>query len=222
VSLLHSVLSLMALLAPLANGFVWQSCRAAEPSYDIEPTGPYSSAELDKLASKIGMADDLVKLKQFSANGNDKEQLEFLRAQNNVNKRIASISFESNSFIADITAEISRVHERIATIEGKRNFAVSTTNTVNFMTRGAIGIPATAYSIPATTLPTNGNIFGVTANSISTLLSILALAEGRGGKDKDVVPSILAPPFFDDVPHDRFPRSSGTISIRHRSITATH
>jgi hypothetical protein len=45
---------------------------------------------------------------------------------------------------------------------------------------------------------------GVTANSVSTLLSLVALAENRGGKDKDGEKSILSPLFFNEETHERF------------------
>ncbi len=173
--------------------------------FDLEPDKPLSEQALKVLAQKVDISDEVAQLKSLENSGESGQILTMVRLQNTINKRIAVAYFDSSSFIADLTSEVSAVRDRRNSLENTRNRLVNTTNTLNFLERGAIGLPATAYSINPKHLPTNGNILGTTANGTSTLLSLLSLAELRGGKSKNSeTASLLAPLFFDECPHTRY------------------
>jgi len=168
--------------------------------YDVEPSGVYSKAFVDRLAEKIGITNEILVLQNPSSN-----ELLQLRAQNFVNKRILSVSLDCSAVSAELLAEESDVRDRRLRLEASRSVRVITTNSLNFLSRGAVNAPAVAYSIPASNLPTIGNILGSVANGTSTGLSVVALAEGRSGKSKsNGGASLLAPIFFDDADHSKF------------------
>jgi hypothetical protein len=107
---------------------------AAEQQFDTEPSGQYSNEALTALATKFGIADEVATVK-IKTNAKEQSQIiEFLLAQNQVNKRMATVFFESNAVIADVTAEISNVRRRREKLENARQRAITTTNTLNFLT----------------------------------------------------------------------------------------
>ncbi|MBX9722922.1 MAG: hypothetical protein K2X81_16085 [Candidatus Obscuribacterales bacterium] len=174
-------------------------------SFDVEPDTPLSEQAIKVLSQKVEIFDEMTQLKALESSGNPSQALNMARLENTINKRIAIAYFDSSAFIADLTSEISAVRDRRNVLENARNRLVNTTNTVNFLSRGAIGLPATAYSINPKHLPTNGNILGTTANGTSTLLSLVSIVELRGGKSKDSESaSLLAPLFLNDVSHTRY------------------
>lgn len=168
--------------------------------YDMEPSTVYSAEQLELLAKKIGINEEVKIVKS----GSKSEPLVLLHAENYVNKKVASAYFDCSAVSAELLREEADIRDRRLRLEQQRNTRILTTNSVNFLSRGAISAPAFGYSINPQHLPTKGNILGSVANGTSTLLSIVALAEGRGGKSKvRGGPSILAPLFFDDVPKEK-------------------
>lgn len=168
--------------------------------YDTEPSANYSTEQLETLAKKLGITDEVTIVK----NGTAAEPLVLLHAENYVNKKVASAYFDCGAVSAELLQEEADIRDRRLRLEQQRNTRILTTNSTNFLSRGAISAPAFGYSINPQHLPTKGNILGSIANGTSTLLSVVALAEGRSGRNKSRNgASILAPLFFDDVPRDK-------------------
>lgn len=168
--------------------------------YDTEPSANYSEQQLTELARKIGVADEAMIVKR----GENKDPLVVLHAENTVNKKIASAYLDCSAVTSELIQEESNIRQRRLKLEAQRNTRILTTNSANFLSRGAISAPAFGYSINPKHLPTKGNILGSVANGTSTLLSVVALAEGRSGRDKKSLgPSILSPLFFPDAPRDK-------------------
>ncbi|MBX9722405.1 MAG: hypothetical protein K2X81_13480 [Candidatus Obscuribacterales bacterium] len=156
--------------------------------------------QLETLAKKIGISDEVKIVKGGASTG----PLVLLRAENYVNKKIASAYFDCSAVSAELLREEADVRERRLRLEQRRNTRILTTNSANFLSRGAISAPAFGYSINPHHLPIRGNILGSVANGTSTLLSVASLAEGYSGKDKTRSgSSILSALFFDDAPRDR-------------------
>jgi hypothetical protein len=181
--------------------FLSRTAFAQEAPFDTEPSQPYSDQQLNFLAGKVGIATEIETVKQQP----NSDELRVLKAQNTINKKLASAYLDCSAVNAQLLAEESNVRTRRNLLESKRNTTILTTNSVNFLSRGAISAPAFGYSINPKHLPTDGNILGSVANGTSTLLSVVALAEGRGGKSKaKESASMLAPIFFDGVSHTSF------------------
>jgi len=108
--------------------------------------------------------------------------LEALLLRQEISDRVLAASLEIDGVFAELDNEIGQLNAVRNDLEDRRDRALKISSIAGIVTGGALGVVSTALQFKDSTTQA-GNVIGVAAGAVSTVLSALGIRQQRGGRE---------------------------------------
>lgn len=130
--------------------------------------------------------------------------LQWLALRQEITEAVLATSLQVDGVVAEIDSEIAQTNGIRAYLESRRDRRIGINTVANIVTGGGMGVVGQLIQIKNNTL---GNVVGAVAGGASSILSVIAIRQQRGGQQSmGIAPNMLAK-IFDRTPefHSDYP-----------------
>jgi hypothetical protein len=149
-----------------------------------EPQMPKLGAGAQEVATELEimpLLDRLYRLPEKDRCGSS-ATLEALMLRQEISDRVLTASLEIDGVFAEVDNEIGQLNAVRNDLEDRRDRALKINSIAGIVTGGALGVVSTALQFKDSTTQA-GNVIGVMAGAVSTVLSAVGIRQQRGGRE---------------------------------------